>query len=429
MAGTMQRRRKPKNKDAIAHRTGRAKNYYNISNPRYLLRNRPAATAAPAVPGLFPLNSARQVEVDRINRGIPRTWPHRRQHQSNASRGMKQDDSECYRLAALQCILHMPKAMNWIMSHNDGNDNGVAINQCAVSRGNCIACAMKRLIRRYWEDDSHATRPNPKSLSRSTSSLHRIHNLADANPTFAPGRQGDPQEFLTWVLRECRNVTVPASHRALWEDRYDALFMLMEEETRFCQVCDNPITQVPARDGSFRQPEFGFEPLGVADPRNPGYIADLVAAHMADETPNSITRFCGACAQNQGIRKHFRIEEAPEYLTIRVQTHTSWDKAKKRYNRVDPVGINDVLDLTQYQMTPWTQLRYKLVATTDYSGNGKGGHWVATVRRHPQVYAINSGFCEGKDKAFLLENPRHHGSKRGGTSSFQATLFVYARQY
>jgi hypothetical protein len=317
--------------------------------------------------------------------------------------------------------------MNWIMSHNDGKDNGV-VNQCTVRVASCVACAMKRLIRRYWKDDSDVKGPDPRSLSSRNSALRRVHNLADAKSAFATGVQGDPQEFLTWLLRACRDVPVPTPHRALWRERYDALFMLSQKETRFCYVCSNPRTEPPARGSSFRQTEFGFVGLSVADNDSPGFVSDLVHTHMADETPTSITRFCASCAQNQRIRKCFKMEKAPEYLTVRIQTHV-WNKIKQRFDQANPIGINDILDLTQYHINPWTSLRYKLVATTDYCGNGSSGHWVATVRRHPQVYAINSGHCQRKDKAFLLRNPHDHGNRMGDTSSFQVALLVYARQY
>ena len=423
MAATTCRRR------GLANKTGRASNIYNHPDPRYSLRDRPGAFAGGAVPPLPPPNNAGQAQVDRINRNIPKTWPFRRVRRSNASRGIKQGrNNECYRLAALQCILHMPRAMNWIMSHNDGKDINGVVNQCTATTSNCLACAMKRLIRRYWKDGTGSyANGEPPSIALRTPALQRVHNLANADPNFARGVQGDPHEFLIWVLRTCRDVPVLAPHRALWRERYDALFMVSQEETRFCHVCSSAIIQAPPTDATFRQPEFGFPGLSPTNRHTPGFVSDLVYTHMADEAPASFTRLCSACAQNQCVRKSFGIEKAPEYLTIRVQTHR-WSRSRRRLVQINPVGINDILDLTQYHTNPGTILRYKLLATTSYSGTGSAGHWVATVRRHPRVYAINSGWCERRNKAFLLQNPHDHGNKAGSLSSFQTALLIYARQ-
>lgn len=160
-----------------------------------------------------PAQAAKDTAAGRINKD----WKITRRDKS--SRGLRRKRVECYQLAGLQSLLHMPKFMNWIRSHNVVTRNDTVQYPCLekkkVTKNKnhvkykkpiCPACAMKGLINVYWGNYYIGADGGPEPLDHDSPALRKIHKLADSWFDFAADGdrlQQDSGEFQDHLLRGC----------------------------------------------------------------------------------------------------------------------------------------------------------------------------------------------------------------------------------
>jgi hypothetical protein len=166
---------------------------------------------------------AAQTQKNEVLARIEEDYPITRRNGNNCSRGLERGNLECYRLAVLQCLLHQPKALRWLLTHDivETDDEGNflrTVNPYVNQRRNpatgerihssvlfpdCMVCAIKIIIKLYWGDRGmHHASGHPQALPPDCSTMHHIHRLSDANAMFEAGQQADPEEYLLWVLQE-----------------------------------------------------------------------------------------------------------------------------------------------------------------------------------------------------------------------------------
>ena len=435
----------------------------------YQLRSRRIAAIGPSLPPRPPPSyTPAQLAKNQILAGIPNYFPIRRTRRHDRSRGLNRSGNECYRLAALQCLLHLPRALSWFRQHNEvlanTDANPRVKNPChlnprnavtgVVSRTkqNCMACNMRGLISQYW-GDHQMNGEEPQPLNPSDARLRLIYNYSTTDDRFAPDGQGvDPQcdaeEWMTYFLDQCQQACDPNSAPD-WRPGYQALFQFEFEEERFCSVCDTPIsrrTNDPA--SSFKQPSIGFINCPI-DRASPGTVADAINAQLVEHPSGGagIRRNCSNCGANQLLTRRFRIDAAPEYMLVKF--NPAYDDTpprepgsevpppimRKITNKAELPGIDERLDLTHCQVNSSTKLEYKLVAVLPHSGEVGHGHWIATVRNHPRWYNINDGSVNQVPLNFALSNPEvvptdwngTKGKKAKKGTEFQVVVLMYAR--
>lgn len=89
-------------------------------------RQRPNMRGTSLYPMAVP--HARQVAKNIAAKQIPNTWPIPR-NRSKKSRGLRRNGNTCFRLSGLQALLHLPRFLQWIISHNSMR-NGTRIFPC-----------------------------------------------------------------------------------------------------------------------------------------------------------------------------------------------------------------------------------------------------------------------------------------------------------
>jgi hypothetical protein len=165
-----------------------------------------------------------QKNKDQYLKRIRKTWPITRANK--ASRGIQREGQQCFRISAIQALLHLPKFMNWILSHNE---NGKF--EChfliwtqdypfRLFQGKCAACMFKDLIQKYWGDKNIGPDGKPRPLKWECDEMLAIERLDDqlafnGNPLddddYDPsklenhGREipQDTEECQTRLLRAC----------------------------------------------------------------------------------------------------------------------------------------------------------------------------------------------------------------------------------
>lgn len=216
----------------FSHRKGK--------NTRYNLRGH--AVPAPIVYH----QTAEQIASDRIASRIKKDWPITRN--SKRTRGLERQGMSCFRLSGMQGLLHLPKFLNWILSHNssitdrDGTriqfpcrplkEVGQAIADSARYAGaspiklkDCPACVVKRFVEEYWgQTDLYsekkrapglsALRPEhlPKPFLHRSQAMKLLSGLDKSLQSVTSGtgddEQQDPSEFQVRILQACRASTI-----------------------------------------------------------------------------------------------------------------------------------------------------------------------------------------------------------------------------
>lgn len=200
---------------------------------------------------------ARQVAKNIAAKQIPNTWPIPR-NRSKKSRDLRRNGNTCFRLSGLQALLHLPKFLQWIISHNSMR-NGTRIFPCRPSHmiyaqlgmnmssttisfnknissvdewpekkltqlkkkfekekkdsgstlTDCPACAVKALAQFYW-GIQNLNAGEPISLPFNNAELDRVHQVDNMLRQFTPGAaigagnaQEDPEEMQTRLLTGC----------------------------------------------------------------------------------------------------------------------------------------------------------------------------------------------------------------------------------
>jgi hypothetical protein len=203
---------------------------------------------------LYPMAAphARQLAKNAAAKRIPNNWPIPR-NRGKRSRGLHRSDNTCFRLGGLQALLHLPKFLQWIISHNSIH-NGVLIFHAQLGAAmtldgsgssdeeisnidnlseremaklekelkdkeaekpgstltRCPACAVKALVQCYWGIQNLDAAGVPNALPLNNPELIRVHGVDNVLRIFTPGAavgavnaQEDPEEMQTRLLTGC----------------------------------------------------------------------------------------------------------------------------------------------------------------------------------------------------------------------------------
>lgn len=188
-----------------------------------LLRNVPAAP-------IHLQKTARQRAKDIHAARIDRSWPITRANKM--SRGLLNSGNDCFRNSGLQALMHAPKFLNWIRSHNVTLTDGTrqfgcqtpSATQRALERksmidsyepgsrstplADCPACVMKALVQGYWGNRNLRHDGRPYYLNAQTREFTELVRVDAVVSQFSPqsgydGQQQDPEEFQTRFLAAC----------------------------------------------------------------------------------------------------------------------------------------------------------------------------------------------------------------------------------
>lgn len=187
--------------------------------------------------------TAEQQHINLFSNQLSSDWPLSLQRRQNntSSRGVENHfrggtGHACYVISTIQTILHAPKIMSWINTHNVTLPDGTTQNPCwptlkgkqpvrepdgfeirtetpTPSFRQCIACTMKRIISDYWGNYKTAP-PNgvdrPLFMDRRYLPVQAIFDFAIGNAQRRgepPTDQQDAAEFLPALLEAIRMST------------------------------------------------------------------------------------------------------------------------------------------------------------------------------------------------------------------------------
>ena len=146
------------------------------------------------------------------------------------TRGLENRRNDCFRNIALQMLMHAPKFLTWILSHNVQLPNGTCQFACQAPSTTeaaleekllkvdpepgsmplraCPTCAMKRLVEIYWGNQNMRPKGEPRFLSSQSREFQDLVRIDAALMRFTPqtgvdGQQQDPGEFQTRFLWSC----------------------------------------------------------------------------------------------------------------------------------------------------------------------------------------------------------------------------------
>ncbi|KAF1926818.1 cysteine proteinase [Didymella exigua CBS 183.55] len=373
---------------------------------RYSLRGNPPRAA------IILHRTARQRAKDTAAARIACSWPITRVNKT--SRGLDNRGNDCFRNSALQALMHGPRFLNWILSHNSRLKDGTRQFRCqkplatqsrieraamskdyvpvrgAKSLSNCPACAMKNLVEVYWGKHQMESDDEPRSLNSRTPPFLPLIQVDALLSRFTPqagmdGQQQDPEEFQSRFLQAClESVDYDLPQNLDWRRQFDALFDIDINLALRCQ-CGAPRPPAPHAASD----EGGMDGLRGLDVLPSGQTDSVKASLRRKFTPENIGALkCATCNHRRQVIKTLKIEAAPELLRLKLSVVNS--DGSPNHN---VISINKHLDLTEHLMPQpghVAPLKYRLSSVLYHGGgSNSGGHWHASVHGPKYAYEVN----------------------------------------
>ncbi|KAH8820518.1 hypothetical protein F5884DRAFT_866335 [Xylogone sp. PMI_703] len=258
----------------------------------------------------------------------------------------------CYRHSLFQALLHQPKFVNWLDEYHRPE-------QCvSESREHCVSCQLRVLSKVYWCQPGH-----PKSqLSQVLADIDKIFRQRGWKPDAGSGGQGDPEEQVSWILKQIRE-EVPSEFFAYLE----ASHLLVTNSVVKCNRCGKESKTEAHTEGGLSVP------IQPAIRPKPGSLTAYLQRYM-DEVVEDYR--CEGCQDKGKKSRTQNIQHAPDILLVQLKRF-NWDGSKDS----SPVSISVGLDLNRYRDTEnKSPLRYELTAVIQHSGSTGFGHYICSAK-------------------------------------------------
>ncbi|KAF2118719.1 hypothetical protein BDV96DRAFT_642895 [Lophiotrema nucula] len=386
---------------------------------------------------------------------------------NHSGRGIVRNGNQCYRIAPLQALLHLPRFVDLLSKHNIATRDGSIMMPHWARAGftgthlydnprndprnfddklskhhpelkacqYCPACIMKTVIRAYWKDDVYDRVP-PPPLQDNVSALKLFHyftGLRSQVDDYGNLKEDDANFCWQKILEACYHC-VDTDDSKLWHNWFDALFQIQFKTTRSCHVCGES-RAIPQGEEHY----LGFDNINIKHDKPDtieSAIRRLLLTSPGEDVPCNVgddEEDCDAVGSNL-IR--MEIEAGPEYLCLPLnlsrqdavyaydyksgEEHMVGMRESKNQN---PIQFGTYLDLTRHQVDKATPLLYKLQAVILHTGSLEGGHWTATIRTYDdQILHFNDHRITLGTEAHMTANPAYWG----GVKYTPATL-IYTR--
>ncbi|CAI6324684.1 unnamed protein product [Periconia digitata] len=379
----------------------------NLLDPAYPLTRRAArARQHPIGPNMFVLTrhlnipqaantnitqgttTVFQAYKDNVAGTFRKSWPIRRRWK-RSMRIANNTGVACYQNSAIQSLMHLPKFVNWILTHNQ-QDNGGNIDWPCDRSGElrtCVACVLKNLALVYWMNrnlrPTHVLTHEPE-LRAFRTLAHRINNEREGSST-RPPRQQDADEFLRHVFTHLEHST-QANIVTRINDEFEALFQLY---TLFLRVCDDCKT---SRPGSQHYLSVGLDTMNRFPDNREDSVQGVIDRHFAGDEPYTTTDPACSCGSSR-VQRPYEIVSAPLYLRVVLPAHVPLDPTR-RHKRHDHFPLDKTIDLTHWQQDPSTPLRYRLRGAMRHIGDSVNtGHYIADVTGpEGKIYRTNDAW-------------------------------------
>ncbi|KAF2746765.1 cysteine proteinase [Sporormia fimetaria CBS 119925] len=351
-----------------------------------------------------PLRTTAQAAYDKNILRVKKTWPVKRKNKK--SRGINGSNNTCFQNTALQGILHLPRLMHWIMTHNTPARGGF-MNPCRppkdmytlvtdgkeryITGRSCIACHLKTLIQTYWGELPVGVSDEFRGHDPEIATIEAWTRLAYRQDPIQQHDAGEHFEALVKACRECTDPDQSDPDKDQKTDHYDptldALLVLRLKNSNVCNGCKQP---------RVTHEEYWHLPVGVLRSVSAG-----IQQYMATEALPDYK--CDKCKRT-GTQLQKSFEAAPEILRVKLNIVNPVTGTKNTRNHP---RLDQELDLTRYQANPAVPLKYKLVGVMAHCGPEiDTGHWISNVQGPKQVFRINEGTATASTNPnSLAQNP------------------------
>jgi hypothetical protein len=136
-----------------------------------------------------PAQRTRIAVASRIRKGY--RWDTFRQN--TRPRGIANGANNCYRIATLQTLLHLPRFVNWVLDHcepgknwncqpNDWNRvqpvGDRTLDLMRPHAADCISCLLKSLVQAYWGVHNLSPTGHPLPMTLKDPAIVRLNDMA-----------------------------------------------------------------------------------------------------------------------------------------------------------------------------------------------------------------------------------------------------------
>lgn len=302
------------------------------------------------------------------------------QLRARKSRGMVREGMLCYRLAALQCLLHVPRFVNFLnKDHEDCRHEASEQHQGCSVENRVAACSLCRLINlscAYWGEGSNDDASERLKELNYTLNDHFFSVSSDMGDT---SEQQDSHEFLMALISSVINNQHAAPQQDAVETILDRLTKAKLKDTQTAQACGHAHTTEPYTAFGMTLSTFGD---GVRD----GTTLEHLIDSQWISTSYDVCRIEDCKQHREGtktkISQRTKVVKAPEILVIQLNRIEQSDKRRARLMKsTNYIDYPEELKLRGYG----AGATYRLDAVTCHVGDSaRAGHYVAVVREPDQ---------------------------------------------
>ncbi|EME86730.1 uncharacterized protein MYCFIDRAFT_206929 [Pseudocercospora fijiensis CIRAD86] len=311
----------------------------------------------------------RNGKIVRTNRQAIPTHPHTNLPKrrfppvgSPTSKGLLNTSNDCYKLASLQAIFHVPAFYRYL---------GKIHKTCASKPNKCVLCALQDLLYQYWEKDDDKERKAKLRTFYAACRANLPVLTADLGGDFLRNQQADAYDFLHYLVTE--QIGSKSS-----SESFRKMFEMGFESTRVCRTCGS-VSTAPLAQASFM--------LEIPVNTSPDGWRSLNGC-LQDFLGNGVQTY--TCEECDGPDRNVTtlLTHASEILVLRLAIST-FDGVTGNNTKIlaeeTEVYYPEILNLNQfvdhYQVTE--DCVYRLDGVVAHSGKRTDrGHYVAMVREY-----------------------------------------------
>lgn len=286
------------------------------------------------------------------------------------AKGLTNEGVHCYRLVALQGILHSIKYVNWFLDYHPKE-------ACVSDKGLCLTCILRDITVRYHSKARHV---DDEMLDLHAYCEKKNYQCGGMNG------QGDPDDFLRWMMNRMED-ELPKELYLLFRSIGDIIL----ETTMKCELCGYVSSQQNVHEGLISlnltcRPyvdQWGFVNMYQLLELNKD---ECITGHK-----------CDRCSRVSTKKKVKAVSHTPDVLTIAFNRYDDYgDKINTKIDFPAQLDLNDIGGyLTSNPTTP--SARYALNSVITHAGDGLNWGHYRILAKHPwdgEFRMYDDDFCQ-----------------------------------
>lgn len=328
---------------------------------------------SPSVGSFYDINEINEDRGCREKSRIVKSW----KQVKKPPVGLLNRGVTCYMNSAIQVIFHIPAMAHYLQELTQTPSSAVARNS--------VSMELAALYQRCIDENSKKKYVYPSKL---------ISRLFDINCMMSEWDQEDSHEYFMSLINRLQEDSTPKGSKLNTSIIHEILGGALTQKVE-CQNCN----EVSTTQQDFMDLPISFSSWEQQNKRSytversiKEYFSPEIIKPDEKKGGKESGYNCEKCKQISSARKEWRIDDAPEYLTVHIKRFAYADTHSKKVK--DAIAYPMDLDLTQYSIKQTEPVVYRLNSVLVHEGRTvASGHYIAYCRQPNGKWAEYDDEC------------------------------------